>query len=85
MADKPEGGKIREIRVGGKSFKAIRDTAKRFDADKEKPTVNHSQADKQRRKLENLMKKIDKPVHIPGLVRLLVQISRFVSCITYYQ
>ena len=45
----------KEIRVGGKSYQTIKDTAKRYDKDKEKPVVTTNLVDKQRRKLDNLM------------------------------
>jgi len=55
----------KEIRVGGKSYQTIKDTAKRYDKDKEKPVVTTNLVDKQRRKLDNLMARIDKPINLP--------------------
>ena len=60
----------KEIRVGGKSYQTIKDTAKRYDKDKEKPVVTTNLVDKQRRKLDNLMARIDKPINLPERVRL---------------
>ena len=60
--------KAQDIRVGGKTYTGIVDTAKRYDKDKEKPVVTNKLVDGQRRKLENLMSRIDKPMNIPGQV-----------------
>ena len=60
--------KAQDIRVGGKTYAGIVDTAKRYDKDKEKPVVTNSLVDGQRRKLESLMTRIDKPINIPGQV-----------------
>ena len=55
-----------EVRVGGKSYEKIKDTARRYDENKEKPVVIHKTSDIQKKKLENLMKNIEKPVNIPS-------------------
>ena len=57
-----------DIRIGGKTYEPIKDTAKRCDKDKEKPVVTTNLVDKQRRKLDNLMARIDKPINIPDRV-----------------
>ena len=57
-----------DIRIGGKTYEPIKDTAKRYDKDKEKPVVTTNLVDKQRRKLDNLMARIDKPINIPDRV-----------------
>ena len=49
----------------------IRNTAKRFDEGKEKPTVTTDLAQVQRRKVEKLMSRVDKPINIPTTVRSL--------------
>ena len=56
------------VRVGGKSYATINNTAKRFDKDKEKPTISSDHMDKQKRKVEKLMARIDKPINIPQSV-----------------
>ena len=53
-----------DIRIGGKSYEPIKDTAKRYDKDKDKPVVTTNLVDKQKRKLDNLMARIDKPINI---------------------
>ena len=57
-----------DIRIRGKSYEPIKDTAKRYDKDKDKPVVTTNLVDKQKRKLDNLMARIDKPINIPDRV-----------------
>ena len=61
----------REVRVGGKNYDLIRNTAKRYDKGKDKPVVGaNSTTDKHRRKVEKLMSRMDKPINIPETVRI---------------
>ena len=64
----PIRSKQEPIRIGGKNYTSINNTAKRFDKDKEKPTISSDYSDKQRRKVDNLMARIEKPINIPERV-----------------